>query len=74
MGCDQLIQGAYLIAGGHERKALVFEPTYPMFSHAARFNQTNVTGIQLAADAVATKDHIDTSNHHIIFIYWKQSL
>ena len=68
MGCDQLIQGTYLIAGGHERKALVFEPTYPMFSHAARFNQTNVTGIQLAADEVATKDHINKSDHHIIFI------
>jgi len=68
MGCDQLIQGTYLIAGGHERKALVFEPTYPMFSHAARFNQTNVTKIQLAADEVATKDHVNKSDHHIIFI------
>ncbi len=68
MGCDQLIQGAYLIAGGHERKVLFFEPTYPMFSHAAKFNQTNVTGIQLAADEVATKDHINKPDHHIIFI------
>ena len=68
MGCDQLIQGAYLIAGGHERRALVFEPTYPMFSHASKFNQTNVTRIQLAADEVATKDHINESMHHIIFI------
>ncbi|MFQ5787078.1 MAG: aminotransferase class I/II-fold pyridoxal phosphate-dependent enzyme [Thermodesulfobacteriota bacterium] len=57
MGCDQLIQGAYLIAGGYERRALVFEPTYPMFTHAAGFNQTNVTEIQLAADEVASKDH-----------------
>ncbi len=68
MGCDQLIQGAYLIAGGYERRALIFEPTYPMFSHAAKFNQTNITRIQLAADEVATKDHIDKSEHHIIFI------
>jgi len=68
IGCDQLIQGAYLIAGGHGRNALVFEPTYPMFSHAAGFNQTNVTRIQLAADEIVTKDHIIKSRHHIIFI------
>ncbi|KKK58687.1 hypothetical protein LCGC14_3041900, partial [marine sediment metagenome] len=59
MGGDQLIQGTYLIAGGHNRKALIFEPTYPMFSHAAKFNQTNVTRIQLTADEVVTKDHIN---------------
>ena len=68
MGCDQLIQGAYLIAGGHDRSALVFEPTYPMFSHAAKFNQTNVSKVQLAADEVLTKDHIDKANHNIVFI------
>ena len=68
MGCDQLIQGAYLIAGGHDREALIFEPTYPMFSHAARFNQTNTTRIQLTAEEIPTKDHINESGHHIIFI------
>ncbi len=68
IGCDQLIQGAYLIAGGHDRSALVFEPTYPMFSHAAGFNQTNVTRIQLAANEIVTKEHINNSRHHIIFI------
>ena len=68
MGCDQLIQGAYLIAGGHDRDALIFEPTYPMFSHAARFNQTNVTRIQLTAEESPTKEHINESEHHIIFI------
>lgn len=68
IGCDQLIQGIYLIAGGHERNALIFEPTYPMFSHAARFNQTNITRIQLAAEETPTKDHINETEHHIIFI------
>lgn len=68
MGGDQLIQGAYLIAGGHDRNALIFEPTYPMFSHAARFNQTNITRIQLTADGIPTKDHINETEHHIIFI------
>jgi len=68
IGCDQLIQGIYLIAGGHERNALIFEPTYPMFSHAARFNQTNITRIQLAAEEIPTKDHINETEHHIIFI------
>ncbi|MDP6923593.1 MAG: histidinol-phosphate transaminase [Candidatus Scalindua sp.] len=68
IGCDQLIQGAYLIAGGHDRNALIFEPTYPMFSHAARFNQTNMTRIQLAAEETPTKDHINETEHHIIFI------
>ncbi len=68
MGGDQLIQGAYLIAGGHDRKALIFEPTYPMFSHAAKFNQTNITRIQLAAEGAPTKDHINDTEHHIIFI------
>ncbi len=68
MGCDQLIQGAYLIAGGHGRDALIFEPTYPMFSHAARFNQTKITRIQLNAEEIPTKDQIKESKHHIIFI------
>ncbi len=68
MGCDQLIQGAYLIAGGHDRNALIFEPTYPMFFHAARFNRTNTTRIQLAADEIPTKSHINETEHHIIFI------
>jgi histidinol-phosphate aminotransferase len=68
MGCDQLIQGAYLIAGGHDRNALIFEPTYPMFSHAARFNQTNITRVQLTAEEIPTKDHISETEHHIIFI------
>ncbi len=68
IGCDQLIQGTYLIAGGHDREALVFEPTYPMFSHAAKFNQTKVTRIQLAADECVTKNHFNSSNHHLIFI------
>ncbi len=68
MGCDQLIQGAYLIAGGHDRNALIFEPTYPMFSHAARFNQTNITRMQLCAEGTPTKDYINETEHHIIFI------
>ena len=68
MGCDQLIQGAYLIAGGHDRNALIFEPTYPMFSHAAGFNQTNITRIQLTAGEIPTRDHINKTKHHIIFI------
>ena len=68
IGCDQLIQGIYLIAGGHERSALIFEPTYPMFSHASRFNQTNITRIQLSAEETPTKDHINETEHHIIFI------
>jgi histidinol-phosphate aminotransferase len=68
MGCDQLIQGAYLIAGGHDRNALIFEPTYPMFSHAARFNQTNITRIQLSADEIPRRNHINETENHIIFI------
>ena len=68
MGCDQLIQSAYLITGGHERKALIFEPAYPMFSHASGFNQTNITRVQLAAEEIPTIDHINESDHHIIFI------
>ncbi len=68
MGCDQLIQAAYLIAGGHDRTALVFEPTYPMFFHAAKFNQTNLNRIQLTSEEVPTVDHINKSRHQIIFI------
>ncbi len=68
IGADQLIQAAYLIAGGHDRKALIFEPTYPMFAHAAKFNQTNVDRTQLAAGETVTKDHINAADHNIIFI------
>jgi len=68
MGGDQLIQAAYLIAGGHNRNALIFEPTYPMFFHAAKFNQTNVTRIELSADELPTKRHINESEHNIVFL------
>ena len=68
MGGDQLIQGAYLIAGGHNRNALIFEPTYPMFFHAAKFNQTNVTRIELSADELPAKHHLNEVEHNIVFL------
>lgn len=46
VGCDQVIQGAYWLAGGWGRKALVFEPTYPMLYHAGKLSCTEVTRIQ----------------------------
>jgi histidinol-phosphate aminotransferase len=68
MGCDQLIQGAYFVAGGKGKRALVFEPTYPMFAHAARFTQTETTRVQLAPAERLGLGHIAAANQDLIFI------
>jgi histidinol-phosphate aminotransferase len=40
VGGDQLILLAFWAAGGHGRRARVFEPSYPMFAHYAEVTQT----------------------------------
>ncbi len=67
-GCDQLFQFIYFIAGGYGRKALIFEPTYPMIPHAGRFSQTDLTIVNLGAEKTVTPSHVTHSDHDIIFI------
>lgn len=46
-GADQAIQGAHFVAGGPGRRALVFEPTYPMLAHAGLMAGTEVERVEL---------------------------
>ncbi len=65
-GCDQAIQGVHFLAGGPERKALVFQPTYPMIAHAA-----NMAGTQIHSVNLGPEYRIDPAlfpGHKLIFI------
>lgn len=68
LGCDQLIQGAYWVAGGKDKKAIIFEPTYPMFSLASIITQTYADKINLGPEHKLTKKEIEGRNYDIIFI------
>ncbi|MBN1552206.1 histidinol-phosphate aminotransferase family protein [bacterium] len=50
VGCDEAIQGVHFLAGGSHRKALVFQPTYPMLTHAAFMAGTMVEEIELSPE------------------------
>ncbi len=66
VGCDEAIQGVHYLAGGLDRRALVFHPTYPMLSHAALMAGTTMN------DQVISPEYcIDPQifpNHHLILI------
>lgn len=50
VGCDQVIVMAFWLSGGCGRKALIFEPTYPMFAHAAMITGTEAVKVNLGVD------------------------
>ncbi len=66
-GCDQAIQGAHLIVGGKGRRALVFEPTYPMLWHAGLFSGTSVKRIFIGPEYLIDKKMLD-DNFNLILI------
>ncbi len=50
VGADQGIWLSFFLAGGACRKAIVYEPTYPIFKHAAKLTQTYLVSINLGVD------------------------
>lgn len=50
VGCDQVIQAAFLLGGGAGRRARWFEPTYPFISLMSRATGTIGEGIVLGDD------------------------
>jgi histidinol-phosphate aminotransferase len=50
VGADQVIQGAFLLAGGPGRRARWFEPTYPYIALASRATGTIGEGIVLGEE------------------------
>src|SRR5688572_21024567 len=53
VGCDQVIQAAFLLAGGPGRRARWFEPTYPYISLMSRVTATIGEGIVLGEEVDA---------------------
>jgi histidinol-phosphate aminotransferase len=53
VGCDQVIQAAFLIAGGPGRRARWFEPTYPYIALAADATSTGGGAVVLGEDVDA---------------------
>lgn len=56
VGGDQVILLAFQAAAGAGRRARIFEPTYPMFAHAARLTQTQVDRVVLGPDYRVTPE------------------
>ncbi len=65
VGCDQVILTAFWMAGGKDRKTLIFEPTYPMFAHAASITGTQATRINIGADFKVPLDALSNDFHLI---------
>jgi histidinol-phosphate aminotransferase len=66
VGADQGIWLAFFLAGGKNRSAIIYEPTYPIFKHAGIITQTNLEILNLG---VNYKIHPETfKNHNIICI------
>ncbi len=65
-GGDQTILSAFLVAGGPGRKALVFEPTYPMFAHYARATGTPLDVVVLGEDYNPSPEHFLKKDYKLI--------
>lgn len=65
-GCDQAIQGAHFVAGGPGRRALVFEPTYPMLAHAGLMAGTSVKTLNLGPEYDLRPEHVETDAQLIL--------
>ncbi len=66
VGADQGIWLSFFIAGGKDRSAIIYEPTYPIFKHSAKITQTNAEILN-----IGVRYEIDPStfkNHNIICI------
>jgi histidinol-phosphate aminotransferase len=57
-GGDQTILAAFFLAGGADRRALFFEPTYPMLSHYARVTGTPCERVVLGPEMLLTRAHL----------------
>jgi len=67
-GCDQVIQAMYFVAGGRGKKALVFEPVYPMFPHAGKFTQTELDIVNTGPETSVSPNLVTDIDHDIVFI------
>jgi len=65
-GGDQTILSAFLIAGGPGRKAVVFEPTYPMFRHYAVATGTDADVVVLGEDYRPSPEHFLGKGYNLI--------
>ena len=66
-GCDQAIQGAHFVAGGPGRRALVFEPTYPMLAHAGLMAGTEVRRVELGPGYELRPEHV-AGDHDLLLV------
>ncbi|MEO0180739.1 MAG: aminotransferase class I/II-fold pyridoxal phosphate-dependent enzyme [candidate division WOR-3 bacterium] len=65
VGCDQVIMMAFWLSGGPGRKALIFEPTYPMFAHSAMITGTEAIRVNLGPDFVWDTSYFKPEIHLI---------
>ncbi len=65
-GGDQTILSAFLVAGGPGRRAVIFEPTYPMFRHYALATGTEAHVVVLGEDYHPDPSHFTGKGYHLI--------
>ncbi|MGB9589305.1 MAG: pyridoxal phosphate-dependent aminotransferase [candidate division WOR-3 bacterium] len=68
VGCDQVIIMAFWLAGGPGRKTLIFEPTYPMYAHAAMITGTEALRVNLGADFIWDTSYFSDDLHLISIV------
>jgi len=70
-GLNDLLQQLLLAYGGPGRRAVTFEPTYPVYSRVAWVTHTDLTHIPLEPPFLITADHVDravAADPHVVFI------
>ncbi|NPA79858.1 MAG: aminotransferase class I/II-fold pyridoxal phosphate-dependent enzyme [Thermotogae bacterium] len=65
-GGDQTILSAFLVAGGPSSKAVVFEPTYPMFRHYALATGTPTDFVILGEEYSPSPDDFKGKGYRLI--------
>jgi len=70
-GSNEIIQQLLLAYGGPGRRAVTFEPTYPVYSRVAWTTQTEVVHVPVEAPFVLTDEHVEraeAADPHVIFV------
>jgi histidinol-phosphate aminotransferase len=70
-GSNDILQQLLLAYGGPGRRAVTFEPTYPVYSRIGWVTQTEMTHVQMEPPFAITADHVDqavAADPHVIFV------
>jgi histidinol-phosphate aminotransferase len=70
-GSNEIIQQLLLAYGGPGRRAVTFEPTYPLYSRLSWVTHTDVVHVPVEAPFAITPDHVEqalAADPHVVFV------